>query len=82
MPTEGSFAFIQDCTAKKRRRVGGCCGRDQTQDQVPGGTSGGKAAPKRINVYTMVVCLDMLNRLSERNHWLELWEKEHPDDPV
>jgi tetratricopeptide (TPR) repeat protein len=31
--------------------------------------------------YTTVVCLDMLNRLSERNHWLELWEKEHPDDP-
>ena len=31
--------------------------------------------------YTMVVCLDMLNRLPERNHWLELWEKEHPDDP-
>jgi tetratricopeptide (TPR) repeat protein len=30
--------------------------------------------------YTMVVCLDMLNRFRERNHWLELWEKEHPDD--
>ena len=31
--------------------------------------------------YTMVVCLDMLNRFRERNHWFELWEKEHPDDP-
>jgi tetratricopeptide (TPR) repeat protein len=31
--------------------------------------------------YTMVVCLDMLNRFRERNHWLEMWEKEHPDDP-
>jgi hypothetical protein len=31
--------------------------------------------------FSMVVCLDMLNRLNERNHWLEVWEKEHPDDP-
>jgi tetratricopeptide (TPR) repeat protein len=31
--------------------------------------------------YSMVVCLDMLNQLEERNHWLERWGKEHPDDP-
>jgi tetratricopeptide (TPR) repeat protein len=31
--------------------------------------------------YTIVVCLDMLNQLRDRNHWLERWEKEHPDDP-
>jgi tetratricopeptide (TPR) repeat protein len=30
--------------------------------------------------YTVVVCLDMLNQLPERNYWLERWEKEHPDD--
>jgi len=32
--------------------------------------------------YTMVVCLDMLNRFGERNRWLERWEREHPDDPT
>ena len=31
--------------------------------------------------YTIVVCLDMLERLRDRNGWLERWEKEHPDDP-
>jgi len=31
--------------------------------------------------YSIVVCLDMLNLLEDRNHWLERWEKEHPDDP-
>lgn len=31
--------------------------------------------------YSIVVCLDMLNQLRERNYWLERWEKEHPDDP-
>jgi tetratricopeptide (TPR) repeat protein len=31
--------------------------------------------------YSVVVCLDMLHRLRERNQWLERWEKEHPDDP-
>lgn len=31
--------------------------------------------------YSIVVCLDMLNRLEERNEWLERWEKEHGDDP-
>lgn len=39
---------------------------------------------RRLNssmFYTIVVCLDMLNRLRERNLWLERWEKEHPDDP-
>ena len=30
--------------------------------------------------YSIVVCLDMLNRLRERNVWLERWETEHPDD--
>jgi tetratricopeptide (TPR) repeat protein len=43
--------------------------------------SEGKRQLNASMYYTMVVCLDMLNRLSERNHWLELWEKEHPDDP-
>jgi len=32
--------------------------------------------------YTIVVCLDMLGRIRDRNHWLENWEKEHPDDPL
>jgi tetratricopeptide (TPR) repeat protein len=32
--------------------------------------------------YTMVVCLDMLNQLRNRNRWLERWEREHPDDPM
>lgn len=31
--------------------------------------------------YTIVVCLDMLERFKERNHWLHRWEREHPDDP-
>jgi tetratricopeptide (TPR) repeat protein len=31
--------------------------------------------------YSVVVCLDMLRRVKDRNHWLERWEKEHPDDP-
>jgi tetratricopeptide (TPR) repeat protein len=31
--------------------------------------------------YSIVVCLDMLNRLEDRNYWLERWEKEHADDP-
>lgn len=31
--------------------------------------------------YTIVVCLDMLNQLRDRNYWLERWEKEHADDP-
>jgi len=31
--------------------------------------------------YSVVVCLDMLNLIGERNHWLERWSKEHPDDP-
>jgi tetratricopeptide (TPR) repeat protein len=30
---------------------------------------------------SMVVCLDMLKRLEDRNRWLDRWEKEHPDDP-
>jgi tetratricopeptide (TPR) repeat protein len=30
--------------------------------------------------YSIVVCLDMLKQFRERNHWLERWEKEHPDD--
>jgi tetratricopeptide (TPR) repeat protein len=29
---------------------------------------------------SIVICLDMLNQIRERNHWLERWEKEHPDD--
>ncbi len=32
--------------------------------------------------YTMVVCLDMLNKFRDRNRWLERWEREHPDDPM
>ena len=35
----------------------------------------------RSMYYTIVVCLDMLNLLEDRNDWLERWEKEHPDDP-
>jgi hypothetical protein len=31
--------------------------------------------------YSIVVSLDMLNHLRERNRWLERWEAEHPDDP-
>ena len=31
--------------------------------------------------YSIVVCLDMLNRLRERNQWLERWEQEHPEEP-
>ncbi len=31
--------------------------------------------------YSIVVCLDMLGQLRDRNSWLERWEKEHPDDP-
>jgi hypothetical protein len=31
--------------------------------------------------YTIVVRLDILNHLRDRNHWLERWEREHPDDP-
>ena len=31
--------------------------------------------------FTVVVCSDMLNQFRERNHWLDRWEKEHPDDP-
>lgn len=31
--------------------------------------------------YSIVVCLDMLNLLQDRNEWLERWEREHPDDP-
>lgn len=30
---------------------------------------------------SIVVCLDMLRRSTERDRWLERWEKEHPDDP-
>jgi len=31
--------------------------------------------------YSIVVCLDMLWELEDRNYWLDRWEKEHPDDP-
>jgi tetratricopeptide (TPR) repeat protein len=30
---------------------------------------------------TIVVSLNMLRHYKERNHWLERWEREHPDDP-
>src|SRR5262249_44032870 len=30
---------------------------------------------------TIVICVDMLGRLNERDRWLDRWEKEHPDDP-
>lgn len=42
------------------------------------------AGERQLNAsmyYSVVVCLDMLRRISERNYWLERWEKEHPDDP-
>lgn len=29
---------------------------------------------------TMVVCLDMLGHLGDRDRWIDDWEKEHPDD--
>ena len=31
--------------------------------------------------HMMVKCLDMLGRKTERNQWLDRWQKEHPDDP-
>jgi tetratricopeptide (TPR) repeat protein len=42
------------------------------------------AGARRLNAslyYSVVVCLDMLNRFKERNNWLDRWEREHPDDP-
>lgn len=48
----------------------------KTPDALPAGARGLNASM----YYSIVVCLDMLSRLEDRNYWLERWEKEHPDD--
>jgi tetratricopeptide (TPR) repeat protein len=51
--------------------------RIKLPEQLPAGAHALNASM----YYSMVVCLDMLNQLRDRNRWLERWEKEHPDDP-
>jgi hypothetical protein len=31
--------------------------------------------------FSVVICLDMLQRFKESDQWIERREKEHPDDP-
>jgi tetratricopeptide (TPR) repeat protein len=49
--------------------------------KLPETLPAGERALNASMYYSMVVCLDMLHELRERNYWLERWEKEHPDDP-
>jgi tetratricopeptide (TPR) repeat protein len=51
--------------------------RIKPPETLPSGARGLNASM----YYSIVVCLDMLNRFDDRNYWLERWEKEHEDDP-
>jgi hypothetical protein len=66
---EKAMKMWTEAVEEVRRRI-------KPPDLIPAGA-------RQLNAsmyYSIVVCLDMLNQLGERNYWLERWEKEHPDD--